>query len=319
MIYFPTKNLLPNYKDFPTLYNHYSTFKGRDVYSSYVYWILKNNGIDNIKLVDSLNETKGEDLIFFHFDNLKAFNFNTSARKVQFVSDRPLVSGCSKYLSSDITACTGEYSKYAIDLLSSFIIEKKYSVEIDFFPEPLPCNLKKCKVQYPPKKAVCMGLYDNVDKELLRLIEEKKDLLLQYKSDRKLNKDKFSILNNISFELYNESNTNKGDEDIFFFIRNKESGYNYAGYKHPNRLFMSFYCNIPGFYYGETVIRANRKSEFDYIEIRDVYDFLDKLLTYCTNEELFLSVLKQNKLREKDNTETILVTRFKQITQQLKS
>lgn len=318
MIYFPTENILPNYKDYPTLYNHYSTFKGKDVYSSYVYWILKNNNIDNIELVGSLDKTTEGDLIFFHFDNLKAFNFNTSAKKVQFISDRPLVSGCSKYLSSDITVCN-EYSGFASELLPSFIIDKRYSVKINFFPEPLPCNLRKCKVQYPPKKAVCMGLYDNIDKELLKLVEDKKDLLLLYKNTRKLSKDKFNILNNISFELYNESNANKGDEDIFFFIRNKESGYNYAGYKHPNRLFISFYCNVPGFYYGETVLRANRKSQFDYTEISDVYDFLDKLLVYCTDEEVFLSILKQNKSRENDNTEAILVARFNQVIQQLKS
>jgi len=318
MIYFPTENILPNYKDYPTLYNHYSTFKGKDVYSSYVYWILKNNNIDNIELVGSLDKTTEDDLIFFHFDNLKAFNFNTSAKKVQFISDRPLVSGCSKYLSSDITVCN-EYPGFAGELPPSFIIDKRYSVEINFFPEPLPCNLRKCKVQYPPKKAVCMGLYDNIDKELLKLVEDKKDLLLLYKNTRKLSKDKFNILNNISFELYNESNANKGDEDIFFFIRNKENGYNYAGYKHPNRLFISFHCNVPGFYYGETVLRANRKSQFDYTEISDVYDFLDKLLVYCTDEEVFLSILKQNKLRENDNTEAILVARFNQVIQQLKS
>ena len=149
--------MLPNYKDFPTLYNHYSAFKGRDVYSSYVYWILKNNGIDNIKLVDSLDKTKGEDLIFFHFDNLKAFNFDTSARKVQFVSDRPLVSGCSKYLSSDITACTGEYSKHAIDLLPSSIIEKRYSVEIDFFPNLYPVILRNVKYSTRPRKRSVWG------------------------------------------------------------------------------------------------------------------------------------------------------------------
>jgi len=283
-----------------------------------VYWILKNNNIDNIELVGSLDKTTEGDLIFFHFDNLKAFNFNTSAKKVQFISDRPLVSGCSKYLSSDITVCN-EYPGFAGELPPSFIIDKRYSVEINFFPEPLPCNLRKCKVQYPPKKAVCMGLYDNIDKELLKLVEEKKDLLLLYKNTRKLSKDKFNILNSISFELYNESNANKGDEDIFFFIRNRESGYNYAGYKHPNRLFISFHCNVPGFYYGETVLRANRKSRFDYTEISDVYDFLDKLLVYCTDEEVFLSILKQNKLRENDNTEAILVARFNQVIQQLKS
>jgi hypothetical protein len=283
-----------------------------------VYWILKNNNIDNIELVGSLDKTTEDDLIFFHFDNLKAFNFNTSAKKVQFISDRPLVSGCSKYLSSDITVCN-EYPGFAGELPPSFIIDKRYSVEINFFPEPLPCNLRKCKVQYPPKKAVCMGLYDNIDKELLKLVEDKKDLLLLYKNTRKLSKDKFNILNNISFELYNESNANKGDEDIFFFIRNKENGYNYAGYKHPNRLFISFHCNVPGFYYGETVLRANRKSQFDYTEISDVYDFLDKLLVYCTDEEVFLSILKQNKLRENDNTEAILVARFNQVIQQLKS
>lgn len=318
MIYFPTKNILPNYKDYPALYNHYSTFTGKDVYSSYVYWILKNNNIGNIKLVGDLDETTSDDLIFFHFDNLKAFNFNTSAKKVQFISDRPLVNGCSKYLSSDITVCN-EYSRPTSVLLPSFIIDKRYPVEINFFPEPLPYNLRKCKVQYPPKKAVCMGLYDNIDKELLKLIEEKKDLLLLYKNTRKLSKNRFNILNNISFELYNESNINRGDEDVFFFIRNKESGYNYAGYKHPNRLFISFYCNVPGFYYGETVLRANRKSEFDYTEISDVYDFLDKLLVYCTDEEAFLSILKQNKSRENDNTEAILVARFNQVIQQLKN
>jgi hypothetical protein len=66
-------------------------------------------------------------------------------------------------------------------------------------------------------------------------------------------------------------------------------------------------------------LRANRKSQFDYTEISDVYDFLDKLLVYCTDEEVFLSILKQSKLRENDNTEAILVARFNQVIQQLKS
>jgi len=317
MIYFPTKTPLPNYKDFPSLYNHYSTFKGRDVYSSYIYWILKNHGIKEIKLVDTIKKTERSDFIFFHFDNLKQFDFNTSARKVQFISDRPLVSGCSMYLTSDHTVCSGHVKSGTSSAFS--ILNKTYSVEMTFFPEPLPCGLKKCKVNYPPKKAVCMGLYDNVDKDLLRIIEEKNDLFESYVSCHKISKKNIEIIKNIKFELYNETNNNKGDEDIFFFIRNKESGYNYAGYKHPNRLFISFFCNVPGFYHGENVINANKKSEYDFIEINTVFDFITKLSLYISNEKLFLNILNQIKSREKENSEEDVVSSFKKIIQQLKT
>lgn len=317
MIYFPTKNILPNYRDFPTLYNHYSTFKGRDVYSSYIYWILKNNNIKNIKLVSELPSASREDTIFFHYDNLGTFNFNTLAKKIQFVSDRPLVNGCSFYLTSDITACNS-FDKSKLLGSNFYILEKNYSVEMLYFPEPLPVNLKKCKVNYPPKKAVCMGLYDNIDKDLLKLMEEKQFFIDEYISNNKISKKNIEFIKNINFELYNESNNNKGDEDIFFFIRNKESGFNYAGYKHPNRLFISFFCNVPGFYYNEKVILANKKSDYDYIEISSAYDFVNKLIQYSTNEDLFLKVLKQIKQRENENNEEAVVNAFKKITQQLK-
>jgi len=317
MIYFPTNNLLPNYREFPSLYNHYSLLKGKDVYSSYIYWILKNNCIQNIKLVDKIDTTKKNDIIFFHFDNLKCFNFNSRAKKVQFVSDRPLVNGCQLYLTSDHTVCSDYNKKNFLPYVEPSILSKSYLVEMTFFPEPLPVGLRKCKVNYPPKKAVCMGLYDNVDRELLQLIEEKNMFFSTFKITKKIKNINF--IKNIKFELYNECNNNKGDEDIFFFIRNKESGYNYAGYKHPNRLFISFYCNVPGFYYGEKVICANRKSEYDFIEVSSTSEFIYKLDNYISNENLFLNILKQIKSREDENNEQLVVKTFNKIIQQLKN
>jgi len=309
MIYFPTKTLLPNYRELPSLYNCYKSFKGRDVYSSYVYWILKNNGIQNIELVRDLSNTRASDAIFFHFDNLDAFNFNTPAKKIQFVSDKPLIGGCNLYLTADLTACTG----YSGNINPSLIVEKKYSVELLYFPEPLPVGLKKTTVCFPPKVATCMGLYENIDKDLLYLIEQKEAFIKKYCNTKK----KVDMISNIEFRLNCTANNNKGDEDIFFFIRNKEIGYNYAGYKHPNRLFMSFYCNIPGFYNKEPALCAVGTPSKDFIEIDGAYDFVEKLVNYSTSEQYFLDILQNIKSRENENDEQSIVSRFVDITQRL--
>lgn len=312
MIYFPTENPLPNYKEFPSLYNTYQQFKGREVYSSYVYWILKNNGVKDIELVRNISNTTKEDIIMFHFDNLSSFCFNTPAKKIQFVSDKPLVTGCNLYLTSDLSVCNNLDIKFPI-------IQKKYNVNLQYFPEPLPVGLKKNNVNFPPKVAACMGLYENIDKDLLYLIEYKDAFLYQYLKNKKIDNKHIELIKDIKFVLYDKANNNKGDEDLFFFIRNKEAGFNYAGFKHPNRLFVSFYCNTPGFYQTEPALSPHRKSEYDYVEIHTASDFVEKLFAYVRDEQYFLNILKHIKTRESENDELAVVKYFKTVIQQLKT
>lgn len=314
MIFFPTNNKLPNYKEDPLFYNKYSLFKGKDVYSSYVYWILKNHGVQNIKLVTRVPLTTGNDAIFFHFDNAHLFDINCSAKKIQFISDKPLITGCDLYLTSNKSVCSNLGNSVGV------IVEKQYPVTMSYFPEPLPVGLKKNIIQYPPRKAACIGLRENIDNGLKRLVDQKIEFFKEYAKSRNILKTNktFNIVKNITYEIYDNVNNNKGDEDLFFFIRNKETGYNYAGYKHPNRLFISFYCNIPGFYNEESAIRASSISEYDYVKVENAYDFIDKLMLYVSDKGYFFNILKQTKSREKENNEEFLVKCFGEVTQQLR-
>jgi hypothetical protein len=322
MNYFITKTPLPNYKIHPELYANYKSFKGKDVYSSYIYWILKNNGVQSIKLADNINSCSKEDNVFFHYDNLKYFDISKFNKKIQFVSDKPVVDGCDIYLSNDLSACLEEGREYKFEILPGVCIKRFPDYKFLYFPEPLPVGLKKCNVFHPPRNICCMGLRINLDPEFYKLFQNTKQFIEQYIKNRKIkNKKYLKLLGEFNFKLNDKTNHNYGNEHVFCFMRKEFTPYTLPSvyYKHANRLFISFYTSVPLFIKEEPSILFHKKSNHDFISFKNVYDFLDKLLQFCDNSDIALAMAMHYKQRSNENNESAVVLRYNEINQILKS
>ena len=66
-ICFITDNLLPNYLEKPVYYRFRDgplAFTGKYIHTAYNYWILKNAGVNNIKLITNTDDIGDDDILF---------------------------------------------------------------------------------------------------------------------------------------------------------------------------------------------------------------------------------------------------------------
>ena len=111
MVYFYTKIKLNNYIDSPEdyVYQKSQTQYGFGIHlelleTNYPYYILKNYGIDNIELVDTLDHVKPNDLVIFYNCCENKAKLQLEAKeciKIQIVTDTPIIHGCDGYIAYD--------------------------------------------------------------------------------------------------------------------------------------------------------------------------------------------------------------------------
>jgi hypothetical protein len=316
MIYFLTNQPLENYTISPNLYNDMSTFKGKDVHSSYLYWILKNNGVQNIRLVSVLpNSIQSSDTVIFHFDNRHKIDFLGSYKKVQILSDKPPIFNCDMYLSADKSVCfdiakkplPGEIME-STPWLGGFYT---YNLKINYFPEPLPLNLKKCNPVFPPRRFFCNALELNIAPWLLNFCRATTNE--KFNIAKRIIKKKHFLkhIDESQFIIESKYNHNRGKEDVFFFSRNYDQPQ--SGFKHCNRLFSSFKSGVPIILNEDKNLILNKKSEFDYLPANNIEELITSLYKIYTDRDYFIGVLRNCETRREENNFSDIVKRFNQL------
>lgn len=276
--------------------NEYSTYcLGKTTHIGYYYWILKNLGCNNINLCLNLNEISAGDIVFFYHENhdgvspykFSELEFIQNIVKIQIVGDTKLVEWADGHLINDTT----------------YVDEYKNIFFINF---PLPSNIKKFKPNWPPINFGTCSVEWGLD------INFKKKKYIQ----------KFKELNmNMIYEF--EKNYMFKPIDVFFYLRNKklhlnlkhtgEQKHPVRGYKHGNRLYQSFYMNVPAILNPETPILSIKKSEYDFLECNNIDEFIDKSEFLKNNEDFFNKMVSNCISRSTEHSHENIKSQFNKI------
>jgi hypothetical protein len=281
-IVFYTDKITPNYLESPYYYRFRKgmfAFNGKYIHSNYLYWILKNHGIDNVKLVTSVGEVSENDVLFFHYDFKDNIPKKTDFVKVQIVSDRPLLEWSDFF-------CVNDPSKLANNILLF---------------EPLPIDLKLKNIQFPPKRfhSNCAEFY------VLDEFKDKKNI-------------KRLLDNNIKVSFEHDRHVSLIDFDVFFFLRNTNhlNDLNNRGekkhlsstnsYKNACRLFQSWHMGVPGIFSDHSSMNFEKKSNLDFLSANTFEEFLQACITLKTDKDLFYNILDNCNVRKKEISNHII-------------
>lgn len=299
MIHFLSEYYVCNYKE--EMNNEYSGFAlGKTTHSSYYYWILKNLGVRDINLCLNINDIHDNDIVFFYcenYENSPPYKFSNlkylkNVIKIQMMGDVDKIDWADGYLINDM----------------SYINESERMFFIDF---PLPSNIKRFDAQYPPRKfgTCCQRWNLNPHFYKKKYINKFKEL-------------------NIDIIYEHETNYIRDPIDVFFFLRNKKHHlyinhdgsklHPVKGFKHSNRLYQSFYMNVPALLNIETSLTCIRKSEYDFLEINSVDDFIDKSIFLKNNEDFFHKMILNCKMRSEEHSHLKIKNQFEYILSKLK-
>jgi len=276
---------LPNYSDNSSFYKYRNaplSFSGKYIHSNYVYWILKNNKVKNIKLIKNDDNIKPDDILFFHYTYKDKVNFKKDYVKLQIVSDKPRIEGVNGYCVYDPS-------------------NKKENEYILYDPLPLGLNIKKAT--FSPKNFHCNTAVHWVPKYLKTLDEFKKlDINITFEHNRHVTVtdfDTFFFLRDVScLEEKNDDGTNK---------------HNIVLFKNATRLFQSWHMEVPSIFSNHTAMSYVRKSELDYLEANTKEEFIDCCLRLKNDKDLFYSMIENCRKRKSEFSNQTMILQIDEI------
>jgi hypothetical protein len=292
---FFTDKKTANYSQAPFLYKYRKgplAFNGKYIHSNYIYWILYNNNIKNIKLVTHSNEVEDNDILFFHYDYRDSIDQKRNFTKIQIVSDRPKLNWADYFCISDPSQITDK----------DFILY-----------EPIPLGINVISSSFPPT-----NFHTNTAEFYL---------LDEFKNQKLLNDLKKEDIN-ITFEFNKHVTTDP--IDVFFFIRNKnfinltdKAGNNKhtaeQGYlKHPCRLFQSWIMETPGIFSNHTSMNFYRKTDYDFLEANTFEEFYEKCIFLKKNKDFFMTMIANCRTRKTEVTNNCIVEQIQKIERAIK-
>ena len=226
---------LPNYITSPDSYNY---LPGKHSATGYYYWILKNNNISDIHLVSPDDNLNLYDTIVYHYDNKECIN-HSCYNTIQVVSDRPfdpkadILIAANRHVVSPVKSV--EIAKrYGISSINSdWIDQSKWR----FIHYPPTYGIKKCTAQWPPTN--------------FKFVGREHTLIPEIKTPQFIDKCSRAGFNLI---LDFDSDGNRGDEDVYFCVRNVshkgkttgiENNFGPGGHRTANRLYQGWFMNTP--------------------------------------------------------------------------
>ena len=290
MVYFLTNICLPNYQKDNTAYkySHITPAYGRGVALellevNYAYWILHNNGIDNIRLVSSCNDVQDDDVVIFYncTNNIarSKLDFHKSYKKIQIVTDQPVVDNCDGYVCYDPS-----------------IISRDVDREWFHVMYPLPVGLKKCKPTWPPTNITC------ISPDAVTLLSQVLDI-----------KD---------VNIITDSYVNTGSEHVMFHLRKKltfdesrgmQTRMKFPSHKTANRLYQSWFCNIPGIFSSNSAMDHIRHSEFDFLEANNLDELRYQINRLVTDKRLYFNMVDNCIERQNENNYNTITKQWRDI------
>jgi hypothetical protein len=296
---------LPNYLDNPSEYKY---LHGRHSSTGYYYWILKNYGLDV-----HLNHPN-PDVVIFHYDNKDYIN-NLSCKKIQVVTDRPIVEGCDYYIAAN---------QSFFNKINDINVIRRYGIENTL--NTWVQNKKKWRfVHYPPTFGVkeCAPLFRPINFKFVgRRHTNIKELYDPIFMD---NCKKLGI--NLTFDFENDAND--GTEDVYFCIRNvidsckvtklnNNSGK--YGHRTANRLYQAWKMRTPAIFNNSPEMAAIRTSEYDFLIANNTGEFIQQALRLKSDKNLFDNMISHAIMMDKINpyvNMTIVVDQWKEIFKEL--
>ena len=281
---FLTDKKSPNYIDAPYLYKYRKgpvAFNGKYIHSNYIYWILHNHGIKNIKLVCNCNDVDDNDILFFHYDCKDGIDINRRFKKIQIVSDRPRLNWADYYCISDFTKM----------LDNDFLLF-----------EPIPVGINAVLSNFPPS-----NFHTNTAEFYL---------LDEFRDSSKIDKLKKEGID-VTFEFDKHVTTHP--IDVFFFIRNKNFIYetdkkgihkhiasqDYV--KHPCRLFQSWIMEVPGIFSRHSSMQYFKTTDYDFLEANTFDEFFEKGMFLRKNKDFYTHMIENCRKRKNEITNKCIV------------
>jgi hypothetical protein len=280
---------LNNYLTHPLEYKY---LHGRHSATGYYYWILKNNKIKNIHLIQDKNDLSNYDIVVFHYDNYKDLE-NLNKIKIQIVTDRPMVDNCDLYIMANQSFFTPNKNislikRYGIEnSLNTWISDKS---KLHFIHYPPTYGVKQCKAIFPPKTFKFVGRKHTNIKEI--------------QTEKFLSECRTHDINLI-FDYDNDANS--GDEDVYFCVRNvtdvcKSTGKNNNsgkfGHRTSNRLYQSWYMRTPSIFNISPEMESIRTNELDYLIANTEEEFLLQCLKLKGDRNLFFSMIENGDIKK---------------------
>lgn len=227
----------------------YRTLIGRLVVS-YYYWILKNSNVDNIRLVNRVEdiEDHSSNWVFFHYSGYRTISRLKYVRRAQFVNDRPIIPQCDAYF---------------------VVLPEEHNSKTRFLHHPLPVDIQSCRPKFPPKIFTCISNKGTVDPSVIlaaAALEKKYSITIRFQY-----RDWF----------------NKGDEDVYFFVRVKEEG---IDHKSMNRLLIATCMGVPAILSDEVSFKGAPYS-LNYACANNCQEFIDSVEILLNDERRFRELI----------------------------
>lgn len=155
------------------------------------------------------------------------------------------------------------------------------NVKSFYLDEPLPVGIRKCKPTFPPIVYGCCGRRNTMHPTILN--ENFRDSM-----------EKIGIQIQCNFSV-----SNIGNEHVFFYLRSNNKS---LGPKHCNRIYQSWYMNIPCIHdcYGNS-ININFDGGLDFLRISDVTEMEQKMVLLKKDESLYWNMVSFAKGHEDYN------------------
>lgn len=287
-ICFITDNLLPNYLEKPVYYRFRDgplAFTGKYIHTAYNYWILKNAGVSNIKLITSIDDMSDDDILFFHYEYADKIDFSKPYPKLQILSDKYRVEGADAY-------CVYDPSHMGpTDVL---------------LYDPLPVGLQRKRTNDTPQIFHC-----NTSLHWMPSFLKDVSFLQQLQKE------------NIHITFEHKRHYTNQDFDVFFFIRDiscleqeDEDGsrhHKICHYKNAARLFQSWHMGVPGIFSHHPSMAYLKKTEYDYLEANTKDEFISKCRLLKTNNDYYKQMILNCDSRANEFTNLVIVEQISDI------
>ena len=276
--YFYTDKDAPNYLEEP---GHYKfrlgpkMFCGRYIHSNYLYWILKNNNVDNIQLLHKNGFINKEDVVFFHYDfkdDVRALD----CERVQIVSDRPRV-----------------------DFANYYCVNYKQNDNEFLLDEPIPLGLTEKTPCFPPTHFHSNLASHHIDKSLRDVVGKYSGINITFETNAHVtdyNFDVFFFLRNYNYLNNNQTLLNNIKPENL---------------KHASRLLQSWIMEVPAILTPEKAMTYHVKSEYDFLAANNVDEFIFNAHKLRGDKELFYAMIENGRKRKQHVSNQLIVDQFK--------
>jgi hypothetical protein len=282
---------MPNYLVNSSYYKYRNPplpFPGKYIHSNYLYWILKNNNIKNIKLLKTDKDINPDDILFFHYNFKDKINFNKDYVKLQIVSDKPRVDGINGYLSYDPTnKQEDEYILY----------------------EPLPLGLSIKTPSFSPRRFHSNSAVHWVPKYFSdKLLFQKHNIEISYEHNRHVSAIDFDVFFFMRDTACLEEKNNDGTKK-----------HNIVLFKNASRLFQAWHMEVPSIFCNHSAMSYIKKSELDYLEANTKEEFIECCLRLKTDKDLFYAMIENAKKRKNEFNNSVMIEQINNILKSFNS